>query len=175
MDTLTQKIKPIKLLILDIDGTLATPMLYYTEAGIALKAFSVHDGLGIKLLQQSGVEVAIITVKQSPIITKRMQDLSITHVYQNQSDKVKAYEHLKETLHLEDQQIAYVGDDLPDLPVMRRVGLSITLSNAPTLMHRYADHVTKAKGGKGAVREIAEWIMQVQGTYDQIIQPYLDR
>src|SRR5579872_5690379 len=112
METIHDRAKSVRLVIFDVDGVLTNGKLFYTLSGPDIKAFHVHDGQGIKFLQQSGVEVAIITAKQSEIITLRMRDLGIKHVYQNQSNKVLAYEDLKQKLNLTDKQIAYVGDDL---------------------------------------------------------------
>jgi 3-deoxy-D-manno-octulosonate 8-phosphate phosphatase (KDO 8-P phosphatase) len=104
-----------------------------------------------------------------------MQDLGIDHVYQDQVDKLPAYEELKQKLNLNDEQIAYVGDDLPDLPMLKRVGLAITVSNAPKIIQQHTHWITKAKGGKGAAREVCDFIMQAQGTYQAIIDSYLQR
>jgi 3-deoxy-D-manno-octulosonate 8-phosphate phosphatase (KDO 8-P phosphatase) len=175
MQSLNQKAKNIRLVTFDVDGVLTAGLMSYNAAGIDCKQFQVHDGQGIRHLLQTGLAVAIITTCQSAIIKRRMQDLGITHVYQGQTDKLLAYEDLKQKLTLSDQQIAYVGDDFPDLPIMRRVGLAITVANAPAIMHQYADWTTKKKGGKGAAREVCDFIMQAQGTYQTIIDSYLSR
>ncbi len=175
MEKILQKAKLIKLAIFDVDGVLTDGKLIYGHNGHEYKAFHVQDGLGMKLLQSSGVAVAIITAKTSGIVTERMKDLKIEHVYQGYEDKLPAYETLKNKLQLTDTEIAYVGDDLPDLSVMRRVGLSITVANAPQLIQQSADWVTKKKGGKGAVREICEFILQAQGNLEAALQPYLNR
>src|SRR5258708_6043656 len=134
MQDIIEKAKKIRLVIFDVDGVLTTGQLFYGPNGHDYKEFHVHDGQGIKFLQQSGVNVAIITVKHSAIVTQRMQDLEIDHVYQGYANKLPAYEDLKQKLNLDDQEIAYVGDDLPDLPVISRVGLGVTVSNAPNIM-----------------------------------------
>lgn len=175
MEHIIAKAKPIRLAIFDVDGVLTSGHLLYTPNGIEMKEFNVKDGHGMKLLQQSGVEIAIITAKESDIVTRRMKDLGILHVYQGNLDKLPAYEDLKSKLKLMDNEIAYVGDDLPDLPVMRRVGLSITVANAPEIMRQYAAWTTHAKGGKGAAREACELIMKAQGTYEKIIAHYLEK
>jgi 3-deoxy-D-manno-octulosonate 8-phosphate phosphatase (KDO 8-P phosphatase) len=104
-----------------------------------------------------------------------MKDLNITHVYQGNIDKLPAYEDLKQKLNLQDDQIAYVGDDLPDLPVLRRVGLGVTVANAPVIMQENVCWTTKANGGQGAVREVCDLIMHAQGTYQAIIDSFLQR
>lgn len=175
MDSLVTRAKPIRLAIFDVDGVLTAGVLSYGLNGIESKHFNVHDGQGIKLLQQSGVEIGIITTCKSDIVKRRMQDLGIQHVYLGQVDKLPAYEDLKNKLQLTDQQISYMGDDVPDLPMLRRVGLAITVANAPKIIQEHAHFITKAKGGKGAAREVCDFIMQSQGTYQTIIDSYLNR
>lgn len=175
MDTLTEKAKKIRLLTLDVDGVLTAGGMLYGQDGIEAKHFHVHDGQGMRHLLQTGVEIAIITACKSPIIQRRMEDLGIKHVYQQQTDKLMAYEDLKRKLNLTDEQIAYAGDDLPDLPILSRAGLAITVANAPKIMQQHAHMVTQKKGGKGAAREICDFIMEAQGTYQTIIDSYLAR
>lgn len=175
MEGFIEKAKKIRLLILDVDGVLTSGALIYGKNGEELKKFHVHDGQGIKLLHASGVEIAIITARSSEIVSKRAQDLGITRLYQGQNEKLPAYEDLKQKLKLTDEQIAYVGDDVPDLPIFHRVGLAITVANAPKIMHKYAYWVTTNKGGKGAVREICDLIMEAQGTFSSVMDTYLKR
>jgi len=175
MDTLIEKAKKIRLLTLDVDGVLTAGGMLYGQDGIEAKHFHVHDGQGMRHLLQTGVEIAIITACKSPIIKRRMEDLGVTHVYQQQTNKLIAYEDLKRKLNLTDEQIAYAGDDLPDLPILSRAGLAITVANAPKIMRQHAHMVTQKKGGKGAAREICDFIMELQGTYQTIIDSYLAR
>lgn len=175
MENLTEKAKKIRLIIFDVDGVLTSGQLTYGANGIEVKNFHVQDGQGMKFLKKSGVEIGIITTCQSDIIKRRMQDLGVEHVYTGQVDKLPAYEHIKKKLNLTDQQIAYMGDDLPDLPMLKRVELAITVANAHKLIQQHAHWITKAKGGKGAVREVCDFIMQAQGTYQTIIDSYLQR
>lgn len=165
----------IRCVIFDVDGVLTTGKLIYTAGGGEAKTFHVHDGMGLRLLLKTGVHIGIITARTSEVVAKRMQDLNIAHVYQGAIDKIVAYDLLKTKLNLADAQIAYVGDDLPDLPVMKRVGLSITVPNAVPIMREHALHITKAYGGKGAAREVCELIMQAQNTYGAALAQYLDR
>src|SRR5579863_796965 len=151
MSELIEKAKMIRLLVLDVDGVLTSGNLVYTKDAIHHKAFSVQDGLGIKLLQKTGVEVGIITGCKSDIIKRRAQDLGLQYIYQGYEDKLLAYQELKQKLGLSDQQIAYVGDDLPDLPLIRRVGLSMTVANAAPILQQQAAYISKAPGGQGAV------------------------
>lgn len=175
MNTISEKAKNIKLLILDVDGVLTAGTLSYTPNGIEVKNFHVHDGQGMKLLKKTGVDIGVITTCKSPIVKRRMDDLGINHLYQGQIDKLPAYEDLKNKLNLTDEQIAYVGDDLPDLPMLKRVGLAVTVSNAPKIIQQHTHWITKAKGGKGAAREVCDFIMQAQGTYQTVIDAYLKR
>lgn len=169
-----EKAKAIRLIIFDVDGVLSTGILFYGLNGAEYKTFHVHDGQGMKLLAQSGVHIAIITGHQSDIITRRMKDLEIAeYVYQGQTNKIPAYEELKTKLHLTDAEIAYVGDDLPDLPLIRRAGFGITVASAPSVIQKHAHWVTEAKGGEGAVREICDFIMQAQGTYEPMVEKHL--
>lgn len=175
MKSIIEKAKPIRLVIFDVDGVLTSGTLTYSLNGIEVKNFHVHDGQGIKLLKKTGVDIGIITTCQSNITKRRMQDLGIEHLYQGQVDKLPAYEDLKQKLQLNDAQIAYVGDDLPDLPMLKRVGLAVTVANATPIIQQHAHWITKSKGGRGAVREICDFIMQAQGSYQTIIDSYLLR
>jgi len=171
---LIQKAKKIRLAAFDVDGVLTAGGMLYGEEGIESKHFHVHDGQGIRFLQQTGVEVAVITACTSVMVKRRMQDLGILHVYQTQSSKLLAYEDLKQKLQLEDEEIAYTGDDLPDLPILKRVGLAITVPNAVKMMQEHVHWTTTHPGGHGAAREICEFIMRAQGTYQSIIDSYLE-
>jgi len=173
MSAASEKAKSIRLLILDVDGVLTSGHLYYGPQEIEIKSFHVHDGLGIKLLQKTGITVAIISAKNSPAVAKRLQDLHIEHVYLGQENKLPAYLELQQKLQLSDQQIAYMGDDLPDLPILRRVGLAITVPKAPAIIYQHVDLITNKKGGKGAVREACEFIMTAQNSYQSVLQSYL--
>jgi len=173
MDTI-EKAKKIRLVIFDVDGVLTNGALIYGQNGSEYKEFHVHDGFGLRMLQKSGVQIAIITAKNSEIVAQRAKDLKIQHVYQGQENKIPAFEDLKTKLQLSDEEIAYVGDDLPDLPLIRRVGLGVTVANAPAIMQQYAAWITKAKGGKGAAREVCDLIMEAQGSYQAMVKSYIE-
>lgn len=173
MEKIIAKAKNIRLAIFDVDGVLTDGKLFYSQNGIEYKAFNVLDGQGIKFLKKSGVGIGIITACTSPLTTKRMKDLGIEHLYQGNLEKIPAYEDLKTKLNLTDEQIAYTGDDLPDLPLIKKAGLGITVANAPKIMRAHAAWTTHAKGGEGAAREVCELIMEAQGTYQAIINSYL--
>jgi len=171
--TIDTRAKKIKTLALDVDGVLTSGIIYYGSQEIELKGFFIHDGLGIKLLQKSGVQVAIISAKKSIAVERRLKDLDVSLVYLGYNEKLPAYNDLKQRLKLTDEEVAYMGDDLPDLPILRKVGLSFTVPQAPQLIQDSVNYVTKKKGGKGAVREACEIIMQAQNTFDEVLKTYL--
>lgn len=173
MPGIEEKIKSIRLLLLDVDGILTSGVIFYGEDNISLKGFYIQDGLGIKLLQKSSVSVGIISAKISKAVSKRAEELQIEYVYLGQEEKITAYETIKTKLKLNDHEIAYMGDDLPDLPVLKRVGLAITVPQASEIIKQHVDIITKNKGGQGAVREICELIMNTQGHFNSVIQSYL--
>lgn len=173
MASIQEKAKPIRLLILDVDGVLTNGTIYYGTNGIELKGFHIHDGMGIKLLHKAGIEVAIISGKNSEPVARRLQDLQVEHVFLGHTDKLPIYESLKQKLGLPDEQIAYVGDDLPDLPLLRRTGLSITVPGAPAIISEHVDFITNNPGGAGAVREVCELILKAQNKYENVVKSYL--
>lgn len=173
MRTLLNKAKQIRLLILDIDGVLTNGLIYYSDTQHHIKGFHVHDGLGIRLLQNAGIPVAIISSKKSELAIKRLSELNIQHVYLGQEPKLPAYEDIKNKLQLRDEQIAYIGDDLPDLPVLTRVGLSITVPHAPAVMKEHVMMITKNQAGAGAVREICDWLLEAQDLMKAAVEAYL--
>jgi 3-deoxy-D-manno-octulosonate 8-phosphate phosphatase (KDO 8-P phosphatase) len=173
MKHILEKAQTIRLLTLDIDGILTDGKLYYGEKGLELKAFHIHDGLGIKLLQQSGVIVAVISGKKDLGTSMRLKELNIEHAYLGHENKLPCYEELKKKLNLSDNEIAYMGDDLPDLPLLRRVALSLSVPHASVIIKECCDYITSTQAGAGAVREVCELIMQAQGTFKTMLQPYL--
>jgi 3-deoxy-D-manno-octulosonate 8-phosphate phosphatase (KDO 8-P phosphatase) len=150
----------IKLLILDVDGVLTNGKIYISDQGIETKSFHTQDGLGLKLLLKNAIDIAVISGRKSKATVKRMRELGIKHTYYGTDDKIKSFNKLKKKLHLKNENIAYIGDDLPDLPVMQQVGFSIAVANAVPEVRQAADYVTKAKGGEGAVREACDLIRQ---------------
>lgn len=172
MEKIIERAKKIKLLILDVDGVLTDGQLYYDADGNELKAFHVHDGLGIKLLQRSGIAVAIITSRNAPSVAHRMANLGVEHVYQGQSDKLAAYRELLQKLTLAPEQVAYAGDDLIDLPLLKQVGLSIAVANANAAVLTQVHWITSLKGGEGAVREVCELLLKAQNHWQQLLAQY---
>lgn len=165
--------KKIRLLILDVDGVLTTGALYYGSDGFEMRGFHIHDGMGIKLLQKANINVAIISSKKSAAVERRIQELGILYAYLGHEDKLPAYEDIKQKLNLADHEIAYMGDDLPDLSILRRAGFAITVPNAPEIIKQHVDYITKIKPGKGAVREVCEFILQAQDKLQLVLQSYL--
>ncbi|WLI89513.1 HAD family hydrolase [Massilia sp. R2A-15] len=162
----------IKVLILDVDGVLTDGSLTYGEHGEVTKTFNVLDGLGIELLQKTGVQVAIISARKSPVVIRRAADLKIMHVYQGTHDKRVAFADLLDTTGFTAEQCGYIGDDVIDLPLLRKVGFAVTVpSGHPEVQHR-AHYVTRAPGGRGAVREVCDMVMRAQGNYDAALAPY---
>jgi 3-deoxy-D-manno-octulosonate 8-phosphate phosphatase (KDO 8-P phosphatase) len=162
----------IKLLLLDVDGVLTDGRLYYGNAGEELKAFDIQDGLGIKLLQRGGVNVGIITGRSSDLVKRRAKELSIDPLVQGREDKLTALNQLLENMNIGFEEIAFVGDDLPDLAVIRRVGLGITPANGNHILASQVLWQTKRSGGNGAVREVAELILHAQGKLESLLASY---
>ncbi len=152
----------IKCLILDVDGVLTDGTIWLNEQGTELKRFHIHDGLGIKRLQQAGITVAIISGRSSGSVTARMAELQVRHVYQGCADKLFIFNKLIKELGIESKEVAYMGDDLPDLPVMQVVGLSIAVANACPEVKAVAHWQTVKNGGEGAVREACERLLATQ-------------
>jgi len=166
--------RPIKLLALDVDGILSDGQLYFDNSGEEIKAFNSLDGHGIKMLQNSGVKVAIITGRTSNIVAQRAKQLGIELLLQGREDKLVALHELTQDLNIEWAHMAYMGDDLPDLAAIIKVGLGVTVPNGATPLSAYAQYVTQHHGGQGAVREVCDLIMQAQGTWEEALQPYLE-
>lgn len=167
-----QRAERVKVMIFDVDGVLTDGSLTYGPDGEATKTFYVLDGLGIQLLQKTGIQTAIISARQSPIVVTRARDLGINHVYQGIHDKRVAFARLLEETGASVEQCGYIGDDVIDLPLLLKVGFAVTVpSGHPEVQHR-AHYVTRAPGGRGAVREVCDMIMRAQGTYEKALAPY---
>jgi 3-deoxy-D-manno-octulosonate 8-phosphate phosphatase (KDO 8-P phosphatase) len=149
----------VKLLICDIDGVFSDGRIYLGNQGEELKAFNTKDGFGIKEVINNGFHVAVITGRHSKIVQQRMESLTVQHIYQGQENKLIAYQELKNTLNLTDAEIAYIGDDGPDMPVMERVGLAVAVNDAHPLIKSIAHYTTMQLGGFGAVRELTDLLM----------------
>jgi 3-deoxy-D-manno-octulosonate 8-phosphate phosphatase (KDO 8-P phosphatase) len=162
----------VKVMIFDVDGVLTDGSLTYGPDGEVTKTFYVLDGLGIQLLNRTGVQTAIISARTSPIVIRRASDLGITHVFQGQHDKRLAFVELLARTGVAAAECGYIGDDVIDLPLLTRVGFAVTVpSGHPEVQHR-AHYVTTNPGGRGAVREVCDMVMRAQGTYEQALAPY---
>jgi len=163
----------IKLMIFDVDGILTDGSLHFGPEGEVLKTFNVLDGHGIKLLQQSGVATAIISARQSAIVSKRAADLGIQHVQQGIHDKRSAFEQLLAKTGIPAELCGFVGDDVIDLPILTRVGFAASVPNGHPEVRSRVHYVTQATGGRGAAREICDLILRAQGKYEAALAPYL--
>ena len=167
-----RRAQAVKVMIFDVDGVLTDGSLTYAADGEATKTFNVLDGLGIQLLQKTGVATAIISARQSPIVVRRAADLGIQYVYQGIHDKRIAFAQLLEATGATAEQCGYIGDDVIDLPLLLKVGFAVTVpSGHPEVQYR-AHYVTRAAGGRGAVREVCDMVMRAQGSYDAALAPY---
>ena len=173
MSSAYERAQLIQLVITDIDGVCTDGNLHINGDGEVFKSFNSQDGLGIKLLQKMGIHVGVITARQSASVQYRMQHLGvIDHVYMGYENKRGAYDQLLNDLQLAPHQVAYIGDDLPDLPLIIQSGLGICVHDAYTLLHNHADWRTQSPGGCGAVREVCDFILQAQNKWDEAIASY---
>jgi 3-deoxy-D-manno-octulosonate 8-phosphate phosphatase (KDO 8-P phosphatase) len=169
---LIEKAKGIRLLILDVDGVLTDGSIILDNEGNEYKRFHVRDGHGIKMLKRAGIEVALITGRHSRVVDRRAKELGITEVYQRCHIKSVAYEHVLEKFGITDEQTAYIGDDIVDIPLLKRVGLPVAVSDGEEDARANALLVTKSPGGRGAVREVTDLLLKARGLWDAIIEEY---
>jgi 3-deoxy-D-manno-octulosonate 8-phosphate phosphatase (KDO 8-P phosphatase) len=164
----------IKLLLLDVDGVMTDGRIIYLHDGGEAKAFDVKDGHGLKLIQRAGIKVGIITGRQSDIVARRAAELGIELVYQGAKDKMQPFIEILEKLDLKASEVAYLGDDLVDLPVMRLVGFSATVADASDDIKPYVDLVTSRPGGRGAVREVCDLLLKQSGLWTSVTSRYFE-
>ena len=167
-------IEKIRLLLLDVDGVLTDGRIIYDNNGVESKAFHVRDGHGLKLLQRAGIKVGIITGRSSQVVAHRAAELGIDIVYQGAKNKLEPYKKILKALDLTDHQVAYVGDDLVDLPILRRVGCSFTVADAIADIKPYVDYITTLPGGQGAVREVCDMLLRQSGLWDSVTDRYFE-
>ncbi len=172
-EDIARRAEKIRLLIFDVDGVLTDGRLYFDDKGVESKAFHSRDGHGIKMLHDSGVEMAIITGRQSETVKYRMQNLGISLVHQGQRDKRHAYKALLEQLSLVPEEVAFMGDDVVDLPVMTQVGLAIATADAHPFVLEHCHWVTEKNGGAGAARDACEMLLHAQGRLDAMLHSYI--
>ncbi len=169
-----EKAKKIKWFIFDVDGVLTDGKIIYDSEGKEIKNFSVKDGIGIYLLNLAGIKTAIITGRYSEIVEKRALELNITEVFQNSSNKLVHYNQLKSKYNINDEEILYIGDDIVDIPILKRVGFPVTVPSAPEDVKKFTVYITEKEGGNGAVREVIDLVLKFQGKYDEIIKRYTE-
>jgi len=167
------RLKQIRLLLLDVDGVLTDGTIIYSDTGVETKAFNVKDGLGIKLLMKAGIHAGIITGRSSPALLKRTRELGITWMFDNVTDKAAVLDHIVSVSGIDTRHMAFIGDDLPDLAPMKRVGLPIAVADADEAVIELAQIVTTRKGGQGAVREICEAILKAQDLWGKALNQFL--
>ena len=173
MQQIYDKAKRIRLVIFDVDGVLTDGSLYLTDGGEEIKVFNSRDGHGMKMLRESGVELAIITGRTSRCVELRAKNLGVELLFQGVADKARTFAELLASRKLDAAATAYMGDDVVDLPVLRRCGLALTVPDAPLAVKQHADYVTRAPGGCGAAREVCELIMHAQGALARRLDAYL--
>ena len=172
METRARK---IRLLLLDVDGVMTDGRIVYDSNGVETKFFNVKDGLGIKLVQRAGIEVGIISGRGSRVVDDRAAELGIAILYQRAADKLGPYQEILRKLHISDEEVAYIGDDIIDIPIFRRAGLCAAPADAIDDVFPYVHYVTSRRGGWGAVREVCDLILKAQGKWDAATEKYLDR
>jgi len=173
--SLKQKAKKIKLIAFDVDGVLTDGGIIYDNSGMEIKRFNVKDGQIISHLKKNGIVVGAITGRNSQVVKNRCEELKLDFHFHGSSDKSVQYEKIKEKYNLSDEEIAYIGDDIIDLPILTRCGLSATPNDAREYIKRYVDFITPSKGGDGALRDLADMILEEQGLLEGIIEKLLYR
>ncbi len=175
LQTLFPKAKAIKLLLLDVDGVLTDGSLLFSHDGEESKSFNTQDGFGLRILQEAGIDVGIITARRSKAVTKRAENLKLNYVYQGESNKLTAYTEIVKKSGLKPFEIAYMGDDWLDLVLLKRVGFAISPANGVKEVQDIAHFVTEKPGGDGAVREVCDFLLKAKGVYEQLLQQYMGR
>lgn len=170
---LKEKILPIKALIMDVDGVLTDGRIIIDSNGVESKQFDVRDGHGLKMLARSGVTLALLTGRRSPVVSHRAAELGIDIVFQRCHDKLKAFRQICRRLGLSNHEVAYIGDDVVDIPVLLKVGFAATVADADPELVPVVDWQSSRPGGRGAVRELCRLIMQAQGSWDKAMARYL--
>ncbi len=170
--TLHQRCAGIELLVLDVDGVLTDGRIIYADNGAEVKNFHVRDGAGLKLWEHAGKQSAIITGRTSNIVEVRAAEVGIRHVFQGAVEKLPAYRQLLATTGFRPEQVCYVGDDVPDIPLLRRCGLAVAVADACSDVFADGHYVTKATGGNGAVREVIELILGCQGHWQRLLERF---
>ena len=172
MQDILDKAKAIKLVIFDVDGVLTDGSLFLGDGGEEYKAFNSRDGHGMKMLQSTGIKIGIITGRTSDVVEHRMRSLGIEHLYQGKLDKLPAFEELCQLVGVSPEQVAYVGDDVVDLPILVRVGLAIGVQDAHPMVKQHSHWLSPSNGGRGAARDVCELILRAQGHLESMLKQY---
>lgn len=172
-ETIEERAKKIRLLIMDVDGVLTDGRIVYDEWGDELKFFDVQDGAGLWLWASAGLRSAIITARKTRLVKRRAKEMRVTKVYQNAFDKRKVYDKCKKRFRVSDEEICYIGDDLMDIPILKKAGLAVSVPNGSGEAKSVAHYITQASGGRGAIREVIEIILKSQGEWEKITSRYL--
>ena len=172
--SLEDRAKRIKLLAMDVDGVLTDGTIVLDECGGELKLFNAKDGAGLKMLSRTGIPSVIITGRSSGVVKKRAKECSVTEVHMNVLKKLPLYRKMADTFNVTDEQICYIGDDLPDLPVLRAVGLAVSVPSGAEEVKEVCHYITQNDGGHGAVREVIEIILKAQDKWSQVTQRYYE-
>ena len=167
-----KKLKHIQLLLLDVDGVLTDGSIIYNDDGSETKIFNARDGFGLKLVMSAGIKVGIVTGRSSQALRHRCDNLGIDLLFDGVGDKAQMLEEIVAQTGIDTEQTAFVGDDLPDLPIMKNAGLSIAVADAHEIVRQKADWTTLAQGGQGAVREVCEALLTAKGIWDEIVERY---
>lgn len=170
--TVYDRLKQIALLLLDVDGVLTDGSIVYNDKGQEIKSFNAKDGLGIRLLMDAGIRVGVVTGRRSPALVHRCRNLGIELIFDGIRDKAVALEQIVAQVGLDKHQIAFIGDDLPDLSIMKRVGVAVAVGDASAAVREKAAMVTTAFGGSGAVREVCEAILEAKGLWQTIMERF---
>jgi len=167
-----ERFRKLRLLLLDVDGVMTDGRIVYDDNGVETKAFDVKDGHGLKLIQRAGLKVGIITGRTSNVVLHRATELGIEIVFQGAKNKLEPYAQILGELSLSDDEVAYIGDDIVDLPILRRVGFAVTVADAAEDVTPFVHYTTKRSGGRGAVREVCDYILKKAGLWDEVTRRY---
>jgi 3-deoxy-D-manno-octulosonate 8-phosphate phosphatase (KDO 8-P phosphatase) len=168
-----EKAKKIKMILMDVDGVMTDGKIIFGNNGVEAKQFDAKDGVGIKIAQRLGIQFGLITGRSSEAVARRAEELAIEEVHQGQKQKIKPYEDILNRHSLKDEEVCFIGDDVVDVPIMRRVGFPVAVADAHPDIIPFAVHTTACRGGQGAIREVIDLIIKAQGKWDEMMKRYL--
>ena len=168
----TERAKKIRILVLDIDGVLTDGRIIYGNYGDELKNFDVNDGMGIFMVKRAGIKCVILTAKASPVVSRRAKELRVDKLYQNFHYKIEALKKIQKKFKVKNEEICFVGDDVIDIPVLKRIGLAVCPPNAMEEVKPFAHFITEKRGGRGAVREVCNFLLKAQDKWDTVTERY---